>query len=108
MGEAVGRTVLRLTRIAFAGLTLEGLRAGQMRPLHPLELAELKQKYLHSVARPRRPRSGAPAAQPAVTESESLLTAPRDKPRPARASQPQVARGAGKRPARATSARRAR
>ncbi|HEY2733415.1 MAG TPA: pseudouridine synthase [Polyangiales bacterium] len=48
MGEAINRPVLRLTRIAFAGLTIDGLRAGQMRPLKPLELSELKQKYLHA------------------------------------------------------------
>jgi len=55
MGDAIERTVLRLTRISFAGLTLEGLRPGQLRPLHTLELAELKQKYLHA-AKPRRRR----------------------------------------------------
>jgi 23S rRNA pseudouridine2605 synthase len=48
MGEAINRPVMRLTRIAFAGLTIEGLRAGQTRPLKPLELSELKQKYMHT------------------------------------------------------------
>ena len=57
MVEAIGRTVLRLTRLSFAGLTLEGLRPGQLRPLHPLELSELKQKYVQ--AKPRRPRAQA-------------------------------------------------
>jgi 23S rRNA pseudouridine2605 synthase len=56
MGEAIGRSVIRLTRISFAGLTIEGLRAGQMRPLTPPELAELKQKYVQD-ARMRRKRS---------------------------------------------------
>jgi 23S rRNA pseudouridine2605 synthase len=54
MGEAIGRPVLRLTRIAFAGLTLEGLRPGQMRELSALELAELKQKYLQAAKRRER------------------------------------------------------
>jgi 23S rRNA pseudouridine2605 synthase len=48
MAEAINRPVMRLTRIAFAGLTIDGLRAGQMRPLKPLELSELKQKYMHT------------------------------------------------------------
>jgi 23S rRNA pseudouridine2605 synthase len=48
MAEAINRPVMRLTRIAFAGLTIEGLRAGQTRPLKPLELSELKQKYMHT------------------------------------------------------------
>ena len=55
MGDAIGRTVVRLTRTSFAGLTLEGLRAGQLRPLTPLELHELKEKYVRSTARRRRP-----------------------------------------------------
>jgi 23S rRNA pseudouridine2605 synthase len=54
MGEAIGRSVLRLTRIAFAGLAIEGLRAGQLRPLTPLELADLKQKYLQPGKRKAR------------------------------------------------------
>jgi hypothetical protein len=47
MAEAIGRTVLRLTRLSFAGLTLGELRPGQMRPLLPSELNELKQKYFN-------------------------------------------------------------
>jgi len=51
MAEAIGRSVSRLTRISFAGLTLEGLRPGQLRPLSALELADLKQKYLSTKRR---------------------------------------------------------
>jgi 23S rRNA pseudouridine2605 synthase len=47
MLEAVGRTVLRLTRTGFAGLPISGLRAGEMRPLTTPELNDLKQKYLN-------------------------------------------------------------
>lgn len=53
MGEAIARTVLRLTRISFAGLTLEGLRAGQLRPLKPTEISDLKETYLHRAKRKR-------------------------------------------------------
>jgi 23S rRNA pseudouridine2605 synthase len=55
MGEAIARTVLRLTRLSFAGLTIEGLRPGQMRPLTPRELTDLKEAYLH---KPNRRRNG--------------------------------------------------
>ncbi|HET8938360.1 MAG TPA: pseudouridine synthase [Polyangiales bacterium] len=54
MGEAISRSVLRLTRISFAGLTIEGLRAGQMRPLSAVEVSDLKQNYLHKTKK-RRP-----------------------------------------------------
>ncbi len=47
MAEAIGRRVLRLARISFAGLQIEGLRAGKLRPLTPNELNDLKQKYLN-------------------------------------------------------------
>ncbi len=47
MAEAIGRKVLRLARISFAGLTIDGLRAGKARPLSTSELNELKQKYLN-------------------------------------------------------------
>jgi 23S rRNA pseudouridine2605 synthase len=53
MGEAIGRPVLRLTRVSFAGLTLERLQVGQKRALTPKELSELKQRYLYADARPR-------------------------------------------------------
>lgn len=47
MLEAIGRRVLRLSRISFAGLTIDGLRAGRARPLEVSELNELKQKFLN-------------------------------------------------------------
>ena len=52
-GRAV---VLRLTRVSFAGLRLEGLRPGQMRPLSNGELNELKQKYLNPSKKVGKPR----------------------------------------------------
>jgi 23S rRNA pseudouridine2605 synthase len=47
MAEAIGRRVLRLSRISFAGLQIAGLRAGAIRELLPSELNDLKQKYLN-------------------------------------------------------------
>jgi 23S rRNA pseudouridine2605 synthase len=45
MGEATGFSVMRLSRIAFAGVTAEGLRPGQWRHLTASELAQLKNEY---------------------------------------------------------------
>jgi 23S rRNA pseudouridine2605 synthase len=47
MGEAIGHRVMRLSRVSFAGLTHEGLRQGEWRPLHESEIAKLKRDYLN-------------------------------------------------------------
>jgi 23S rRNA pseudouridine2605 synthase len=41
MGEAIGHAVLKLIRVAFAGITADGLREGQWRHLRPEEVASL-------------------------------------------------------------------
>jgi 23S rRNA pseudouridine2605 synthase len=46
MGTAIGHPVMRLSRVSFAGLTAEGLRPGQYRPLSEQELVLLKRRYL--------------------------------------------------------------
>ena len=53
MGQATGFEVLRLTRLAFAGISIEGLRAGTWRLLTPDELRDLRDSY----GVPRRIRS---------------------------------------------------
>ena len=45
MGEATGFPVNRLTRLAFAGITIDGLRAGQWRFLTLQELRDLRDLY---------------------------------------------------------------
>jgi 23S rRNA pseudouridine2605 synthase len=73
MAEAVGLFVMRLARISFAGMTTEGLRAGQLRPLTSGEVSMLRRTYLDVVDEPapaprvklslredRRPAGGAP------------------------------------------------
>src|SRR6185295_15980680 len=45
MGEATRFPVMRLARIAFAGITSEGLRPGAWRLLTREELLELKKEY---------------------------------------------------------------
>jgi 23S rRNA pseudouridine2605 synthase len=45
MGEATGFPVMRLARTSFAGITSEGLRPGQSRPLTSDELSDLRKQY---------------------------------------------------------------
>jgi 23S rRNA pseudouridine2605 synthase len=111
MLDAVGRVVLRLTRIAFAELSLEGLRAGQMRPLATAELSDLKQKYLNpskKFARERRDRDRV-ALDDVASDAPNVPTAPHVPPtapqhaqfeeqdeEPPRPREPAAARGAGR------------
>jgi 23S rRNA pseudouridine2605 synthase len=46
MAEAVGLFVMRLARVSFAGLSTEGMRAGQLRELTAAEVAMLRKVYL--------------------------------------------------------------
>jgi 23S rRNA pseudouridine2605 synthase len=45
MGDATGFPVMRLSRTAFAGITSEGLRPGEFRPLGASELVDLKKSF---------------------------------------------------------------
>ncbi len=56
MGDAIGRPVLKLTRVAFAGLSIDGMRPGQLRPLRKRELEKLIKQYVLPY-RARRQRS---------------------------------------------------
>ncbi len=60
LGEAAGFAVVRLWRVAFAGLTVEGLRPGQYRHLTSEELGRLQRAY----GVPRRVRAPHRAAAP--------------------------------------------
>ncbi|HEY8431707.1 MAG TPA: pseudouridine synthase [Sandaracinaceae bacterium] len=46
MAQAIGHPVQRLVRVSFAGLTAEGLRPGEFRPLTRAELERLKKQYV--------------------------------------------------------------
>jgi 23S rRNA pseudouridine2605 synthase len=46
MAEAVGLFVMRLARLSFAGITAEGLRPGEKRPLTEDEVTLLRREYL--------------------------------------------------------------
>ena len=66
MGDATGFRVMRLARVAFAGITAEGLRPGMWRFLTPDELRTLKQEYgvPKRVVPPPTPSKQAPPARP--------------------------------------------
>ncbi|MDW8245392.1 MAG: pseudouridine synthase [Sandaracinaceae bacterium] len=66
MGEAVGHEVLRLVRQSFAGITIEGLKAGEYRPLTEKEVALLKKRYLNPFLRAKLK-----AMRKALLESEN-------------------------------------
>ena len=79
MGEAIARAVLRLTRLSFAGLTLEGLRPGQLRQLTARELTDLKETYLHKA--PKRRKGGQLYGAEAYEEASGQLSfSPGDSP----------------------------
>jgi 23S rRNA pseudouridine2605 synthase len=55
MGEVTGFPVMRLSRTSFAGITSEGLRPGDFRPLMPSELTDLKKAFGVPKRLPRPP-----------------------------------------------------
>jgi 16S rRNA U516 pseudouridylate synthase RsuA-like enzyme len=55
MCEAVGYPMLKLIRVAFAGIGIEGLEAGQVRELLPSEVTELRK--LSGAAKPKPVRA---------------------------------------------------
>ncbi len=62
MAEALGARVMRLSRVSFAGLSTEGLRPGDVRPLDRDEIGHLRREYLGITTAPERAndRSKAP------------------------------------------------
>ncbi|MGE0786115.1 MAG: pseudouridine synthase [Sandaracinaceae bacterium] len=68
MADAIGHPVQRLTRQSFAGLTLEGLRPGDVRPLTTKELDKLKKQYLTPA---RRAKDTDRRAEPGADDAEA-------------------------------------
>jgi 23S rRNA pseudouridine2605 synthase len=81
MLEAVGARVMRLSRLSFAGISSEGLRPGQIRPLEQEEISTLRRQYL-GAAKPRSPKT-APASKTKRTQPGKTPDT-FDSPRPAR------------------------
>jgi 23S rRNA pseudouridine2605 synthase len=84
MGEVTGFPVMRLSRTSFAGITSEGLRPGDFRPLMPSELVDLRKAFGVPKRMPRPPSPQLTGSGPAG-------------PRPAR-SRPSGSRPSGPRP----------
>ena len=77
MGDAIGHTVTRLSRISFAGIDTEGLRPGNLRELEEKEVERLKKAYLVP-ARARRAGQQRSAARAARVEASALERGPGD------------------------------
>ena len=78
MGEATGLDIKKLKRISFAGLTIEGLRIGEYRPLKESELKKLRKLYHIPSPNPRNDRTtsrkkGNKSSDRQPTESTRLL-----------------------------------
>lgn len=68
MVEAVGPLVMRLSRLSFAGLSTDGLRPGELRPLTSDELDRLRREYLPASARAVHTTAQKPSQKPARNE----------------------------------------
>lgn len=55
MMEAIDRRIQRLARLSFAGISTEGLRPGEMRPLSTKDLDTLKRRYLTPYRKRHKP-----------------------------------------------------
>jgi 23S rRNA pseudouridine2605 synthase len=64
MAQAIGHPVQRLVRVSFAGLTAEGLRPGEWRPLTKSELEKLKKQFLRPARRAKSEAEGVAPAEP--------------------------------------------
>lgn len=81
MGLAIGRPVMRLSRVGFAGLTTDGLRPGDYRELYANEVEKLQKDYVNitgaaadqpqQVKRPARPKTQGSRAKPSERPSKS-------------------------------------
>jgi len=94
MGMAIGRPVMRLSRIGFANLTTEGLRPGDYRELHGHEVEKLQKDYALAA-------SSEAAAQPQRARAKKRSPSspkPTRSPKRADDGQPRAPRPVGKRP----------
>jgi len=60
MGEAIGVDINKLKRVAFAGLTIEGLKIGQYRRLTQKELVRLKRDHINPTQKEKTDRPSSP------------------------------------------------
>ena len=76
MGEATRFMVMRLARVAFAGITSEGLRPGDCRPLSAEELMEIRRSFgvPKRILRPAIPAGGKTMSPPPRVRARPRLT----------------------------------
>ena len=65
MGEAIGHPVLKLIRVSFADLTIDGLDDGEWRALSAVEVAQLRGMVKLRESRQASPKDGAGGAKSA-------------------------------------------
>jgi len=117
MAEATGLFVMRLARIAFAGITSDGLRPGQWRNLSEKEVTALRVRYLRPVEMgevmddvepmpvPKVVKGKKPAAELVMDEDEEVTPAFRRGPAPHTLPQPVEPTRPGRKPGRKPAAR---
>ncbi len=72
MGDALGRPVLKLIRVSFAGITADGLDDGEWRQLRDDEIAHLRAQASGKMAKPAPKKPAAkPTAKPASKKPAS-------------------------------------
>ncbi|UQA56047.1 pseudouridine synthase [Polyangium aurulentum] len=110
MGEATGFPVMRLARLTFAGVTSEGLRPGEWRPLTVDELTDIRKEF----GVPKRvraaadaPRSAHPRARGAVQQTRAASEGPRPRRAASHEGERRAPSGDARRSADGTRARRA-
>jgi 23S rRNA pseudouridine2605 synthase len=81
MAEALGHQVFRLVRLEFAGVTAEGLRPGEFRPLGGRELDQLKKHYLNPHKRAKTEQKEARDRGDAPTPARRVPTRKTGSPR---------------------------
>ncbi len=90
MGMAIGRPVMRLSRVGFAGLTTDGLRPGEYRELYQNEVEKLQKDYVHSASAPeptsQAKRSPRPKGKPAAAKARKPSGPGKSKAHPGRVS----------------------
>ncbi|MCS6799627.1 MAG: pseudouridine synthase, partial [Myxococcota bacterium] len=103
MLEAVGARVMRLVRVSFAGITHEGLRPGEIRPLTDEELHTLLERWVRPALRRGRETSARVTTPPHADDAAGppqRARRPDRKPRPQAAKPISIATRRGARPRR--------
>lgn len=85
LGDEAGHPVLRLSRLSHAGITTEGLRPGEWRPLSKDELVTLKKTY----GVPKRVHAPAPPPERTARDRHERPERPERRQKPERAKRPE-------------------